>query len=171
MHGYNHMKILYPAPPLSRPTFQTNPATSNLSEPADATSARVDSNGNGNGNGNGASPTLTVEISSDGKQKVEDDQYADIDKAPLPDDIKQALKNIRKLQERMAEKQREIQEIMQDDSLSEESKKSRRQAAIAELQVMESAMSDAQNALNTRMSSENLDAKDRSLAKSLVGMK
>lgn len=159
------MKIFYPVPPLSRPTFQTNPATSNLSEPADATSVRVD------GNGNGASPTFTVEISSDGKQKVEDDQYADIDKAPLPDDIKQALKNIRKLQERMAEKHREIQEIMQDDSLSEESKKSRRQAAIAELQVMESAMSDAQNALNTRMSSENLDAKDRSLAKSLVGMK
>jgi hypothetical protein len=165
MRGYKHMKILYPVPPLSRPTFQTNPATSNLSGPADATSARVD------GTDAGARPTFTVEISSDGKQKVKDDQNADIDNAPLPDDIKQALKNIRKLQERMAEKQREIQEIMLDDSLSEESKKSRRQAAITELQVMESAMSDAQNALNTRMSSHNMDAKDRSLAKSLVGMK
>jgi len=163
------MKILYPIPPLSRPTFQTNPATSDLSVPAGATSARVDANRTGGGTG--ASPTFTVEISNDGKQKVEDDQDADIDKAPLPDDIKQALKNIRKLQERMAEKQREIEEIMQDDSLSEESKKSRRQAAIAELQVMESAMSDAQNALNTRMSSHNMDAEDRSLAKSLVGMK
>lgn len=157
------MKILNSPPLVTLLTVQTNPVTSNSAETEKTTGSRL--------GGNGASPTFTVGISSEGKQKVEDEKYADIDKAPLPDDIKEALKNIRKLQERMAEKRREIQEIMQDNSLSEESKKTRREAALAELQVMESAMSDAQNALNTRMNSHNMDAKTRSLAKGLVGMK
>ncbi|WP_341963803.1 hypothetical protein [Pseudomonas sp. RC10] len=157
------MKISYPLPPLS-PTRSQTPVVTPNPPGTDATiSAQV--------NSNSASPAFTVEISSDGKRKAGNDKYADIDKASLPEDVKEALKNIRKLQERMAEKQREIQQIMQDDSLSEDTKKSRRQAAIAELQIMESAMSDAQNALNTRMSSHNLDAKDRALAKGLVGMK
>ncbi|NBB09872.1 hypothetical protein [Pseudomonas sp. SLFW] len=157
------MKISYPLPPLSPTTLQTPVVTPGPPGTDATTSAQV--------NSNSASPAFTVKISSDAKREAGDDKYADIDKASLPEDVKEALKNIRKLQERMAEKQREIQQIMQDDSLSEETKKSRRQAAIAELQIMESAMSDAQNALNTRMSSHNLDAKDRALAKGLVGMK
>jgi hypothetical protein len=158
------MKIIYSLPLLSPVKFQANPAPSTLSESGVAT-AHADCNDKG------ARPTFTVEISSDGRHKVENDKYADIERAPLPEDVRQALKNIRKLQERMAEKQLEIQEIMQDDALTEETKKSRQQAAITELQVMESAMSDAHNALNTRMSSHNLDTNTRALAKGLVGMK
>ncbi|WP_414865646.1 hypothetical protein [Pseudomonas sp. IT-P12] len=116
-------------------------------------------------------PSTRVEISAEGKKKADEDKYADIEKTSLPDDVKEALKNIRKLQERIAAKRQEIQKIMEDDSLSDEIKKSRRGAALAELQVMESAMSDAMNALNTRMSSHNLNAEDRDLAKGLVGMK
>lgn len=158
------MKIIHSLSALSYVTLQPDSAPSNSSGSVVET-AHVDSNGRG------ARPTFLVEISSDGRQKAEDDKYADIDRASLPEDVRQALKNIRKLQERMAEKQREIQEIMQDDSLTEETKKSRRQAAITELQVMVSAMSDAHDALNTRMSSHNLDTNTRALAKGLVGMK
>lgn len=71
----------------------------------------------------------------------------------------------------MAEKQREIQDIMQDDTLSEETKKSLRQAATSELQIMQSAMSDAKNALNMRMSAYRFGPETREYAKSFVGMK
>lgn len=116
-------------------------------------------------------PSFRIEISEEGKKKVQEERYADIDKTSLPDDVKEALKNIRKLQERIAAKREEIQKIMEDDSLSAETKKSRRGAALAEIQIMESSMSDAMNALNNKMSSHNLSTKDRDLAKGLVGAK
>lgn len=156
------MKIKNLYPPVAPKMLHANIATPGTEKTA-LKSVKVE--------GMRSEPAVKVDISSEGKQKVNDEKYADIEKAPLPEDVKEALKNIRKLQERMAQKRQEIEEIMQDDSLSEETKKSRKQAAIAELQIMQSAMSDAQTALNTRMSQHNLAPKERALAKGLVGMK
>nr|WP_314578034.1 hypothetical protein [uncultured Pseudomonas sp.] len=157
------MKITNPYTPVAFGAFQASIATPNTVENTESSSVKVEVMR--------TRPTVNVAISVEGKQKVDEEKYADIDKAALPEDVKEALKNIRKLQERMAEKRQEIQEIMQDDSLSEETKKSRKQAAIAELEIMQAAMSDAQNALNTRLSQHNLGPKERALAKGLVGMK
>lgn len=118
-----------------------------------------------------ASPAVQVTLSEEGKQKVEDDKYADIERSSLPKDVKEALKHIRDLQARIERKTEELEAIEKDASLSEMTRKSRRQAALLELDVMQSALATAQTALNSAMSSHNLNTKDRALAKGLVGLK
>ena len=112
-----------------------------------------------------------VQISKEGRDTLEREKYADIDKAPLPDDVKEMLKNIRKLQEKIAEKSQELMDVMTDKTLSDDDRKRQQQALTAQLHAMQSAMGQATNALNNAMSLHNLNPKDRSLAKGLVGMK
>ncbi|MEN1834188.1 hypothetical protein AAIM60_14975 [Pseudomonas lijiangensis] len=119
---------------------------------------------------------IEVTISMEGlsrlkSEKSEGDKYADIDQAPLPDSIKEALKNIRQLQEKIEQKLKELTELTADKTLSEDDLKRRRDALTTELRSMQSAMSQATNALNNAMSSRNMDLKSRDLAKGLVGMK
>ncbi|MBX8571339.1 hypothetical protein K5D36_16805 [Pseudomonas cichorii] len=119
---------------------------------------------------------IEVTISMEGlsrlkSEKSESGKYADIDQAPLPDSIKEVLKNIRQLQEKIEQKLKELTELTADKTLSEDDLKRRRDALTTELRSMQSAMSQATNALNNAMSSRNMDLKSRDLAKGLVGMK
>ena len=118
-----------------------------------------------------ASVIANVNISKEGKDKLESEKYADIDRAPLPEDVKEVLKNIRKLQEKINQKNQELMELSSDKTLSEDEVKRRREALTIEIRSMQAALGQATVALNNAMSNHNMDADGRSLAKGLVGLK
>lgn len=121
--------------------------------------------------GSSVSVAPSVQISKEARQKLEDERFADIDKSPLPEDVKAALKNIRKLQEKIAEKSQMLMDLMNDKTLSDDNRKRQQDVITAELHSMQQALGQATTALNNAMSMHNLNAKDRSLAKGLIGMK
>jgi len=118
-----------------------------------------------------ASVIANVNISKEGKDKLESEKYADIDRAPLPEDVKEVLKNIRKLQEKINQKNQELIELSSDKTLSDDEIKRRREALTIEIRSMQAALGQATVALNNAMSNHNMDADGRSLAKGLVGLK
>ena len=120
---------------------------------------------------NSASVIAKVNISKEGQDKLESEKYADIDRAPLPEDVKEVLKNIRKLQEKINQKNQELMELSSDKTLSDDEIKRRREALTIEIRSMQSALGQATVALNNAMSNHNMDADGRSLAKGLVGLK
>lgn len=119
-----------------------------------------------------ATPATTkVDISREGQEKLESEKYADIDNAPLPEEVKEALKNIRKLQEKIAQKSQELMEILSDKTLTDDEIKRQREMLTTEIRSMQSALGQATNALNNAMSAKSMDSKSRDLAKGLIGMK
>ncbi|MGY2373153.1 hypothetical protein ACW9IB_01340 [Pseudomonas sp. SDO524_S393] len=120
-----------------------------------------------------APPPLSVRIniSKEAREKLEAEKYADIDKAPLPDDIKEVLKTIRKLQEKIAKVSDELASVMSNTSLSEDERKRKQQTLSAELQSLQGALSDTTSALNNAMSQHTMTGESRRLAKSLIGLK
>ncbi|MDR9749908.1 hypothetical protein RG836_00475 [Pseudomonas sp. SZMC_28357] len=118
-----------------------------------------------------ASVIAKVNISKEGQDKLESEKYADIDRAPLPEDVKEVLKNIRKLQEKINQKNQELIELSSDKTLSDDEIKRRREALTIEIRSMQAALGQATVALNNAMSNHNMDADGRSLAKGLVGLK
>jgi len=118
-----------------------------------------------------ASVIAKVNISKEGQDKLESEKYADIDRAPLPEDVKEVLKNIRKLQEKINQKNQELMELSSDKTLSDDEIKRRREALTIEIRSMQAALGQATVALNNAMSNHNMDADGRSLAKGLVGLK
>lgn len=115
--------------------------------------------------------TTKVDISKEGQEKLESEKYADIDNAPLPEDVKEVLKNIRKLQEKIAQKNQELMEILSDKTLTDDEIKRQREMLTTEIRSMQSALGQATNALNNAMSASNMDTKSRGIAKGLIGMK
>ncbi|WP_304627393.1 hypothetical protein [Pseudomonas congelans] len=81
------------------------------------------------------------------------------------------MKNIRKLQDKIAEKNQELMELLNDKTISEDDKKRQRELLTSTIRSMQSALSQATNALNNAMSSNNMDSDSRSQAKGLIGMK
>ena len=115
--------------------------------------------------------TTKVQISKEGLEKLESEKNADIDQSGLPEDVKEVLKNIRKLQEKIAEKNQELMELLGDKTLDEDEMKRKRELLTTTIRAMQSALSVATNALNDAMSSHNLSSDSRSQAKGLIGMK
>ncbi|PHX41115.1 hypothetical protein AO354_34430, partial [Pseudomonas syringae pv. syringae] len=68
-----------------------------------------------------------VQISNEGQEKLESEKNADIDQSGLPEDVKEVLKNIRKLQDQIAEKNQELMELLNDKTLSEDGRKRQRE--------------------------------------------
>ncbi|ELQ11541.1 hypothetical protein A988_10144 [Pseudomonas syringae BRIP39023] len=114
---------------------------------------------------------VKVQISKEGQEKLESKRNADIDRSGLPEDVKEVLKNIRKLQDKIAEKNQELMELLNDKTLSEDEKKRQRELLTSTIRSMQSALSQAMSALNNAMSSNNMDSDSRSQAKGLIGMK
>ncbi|ELP99836.1 hypothetical protein [Pseudomonas syringae] len=112
-----------------------------------------------------------VQISKEGQEKLESEKNADIDQSGLPEDVKEVLKNIRKLQDKIAEKNQELMELLNDKTLSEDDKRRQRELLTSTIRSMQSALSQATSALNNAMSSNNMDSDSRSQAKGLIGMK
>jgi peptidoglycan hydrolase CwlO-like protein len=103
-----------------------------------------------------------VQISNEGQEKLESEKNADIDQSGLPEDVKEVLKNIRKLQDKIAEKNQELMELLNDKTLSEDDKKRQRELLTSTIRSMQSALSQATSALNNAMSSNNMDSDSRS---------
>ncbi|AKF45714.1 MULTISPECIES: hypothetical protein [Pseudomonas] len=114
---------------------------------------------------------VKVQISNEGQEKLESEKNADIDQSGLPEDVKEVLKNIRKLQDQIAEKNQELMELLNDKTLSEDERKRQRELLTSTIRSMQSALSQATSALNNAMSSNNMDSDSRSQAKGLIGMK
>ena len=114
---------------------------------------------------------VKVQISKEGQEKLESERNADIDRSGLPEDVMEVLKNIRKLQDKIAEKNQELMELLNDKTLSEDEKKRQRELLTSTIRSMQSALSQAMSALNNAMSSNNMDSDSRSQAKGLIGMK
>ncbi|KTB93738.1 hypothetical protein AO073_13880 [Pseudomonas syringae ICMP 11293] len=114
---------------------------------------------------------VKVQISKEGQEKLESERNADIDRSGLPEDVKEVLKNIRKLQDKIAEKNQELMELLNDKTLSEDEKKRQRELLTSTIRSRQSALSQAMSALNNAMSSNNMDSDSRSQAKGLIGMK
>lgn len=114
---------------------------------------------------------IKVSLSPEAKKKAEaaTQRNADIDASHLPDGIKDSLKAIREIEQRIAEKTQELAQLSSDNSLRADQKESKSKALQIEISALRTGLSCAQSALNNAMSSQNLSADDRKLAQALIG--
>ncbi|MER2015679.1 MULTISPECIES: hypothetical protein [Pseudomonas] len=114
--------------------------------------------------------SVSVVLSPEGKVKSDEEKsrYADIDAAKLPKSIKNYLKAIRDLQEKIDKKIKELESVIRDQSLSEKTRNLKYQ----NIQIQISVLSNTLNSVTTDMLQEEsalkLDGADRTLAASLM---
>lgn len=115
--------------------------------------------------------SLEVSLSPEATKKAAEEKKrnADIDASPLPDGIKDSLKAIREIQQKIAEKLEELTKLASDKSLNAETREKRNKQLQIEISSLTSALSTAESALNKAMSAQNLSADDRKLAHGLIG--
>jgi small-conductance mechanosensitive channel len=97
------------------------------------------------------------------------DKNADIDATNLPDRIKDQLKMIRAIQERIAKRMQDMQAFMSDRSLSRQVREAKMRQLQMEIMAMNSSLLQATNQLNQAMQQMQLSNGDRVLAATLVG--
>jgi uncharacterized phage infection (PIP) family protein YhgE len=115
--------------------------------------------------------SLEVSLSPEATKKAAEEKKrnADIDASPLPDGIKDSLKAIREIQQKIAEKLEELTKLASDKSLNAETREKRNKQLQIEISSLTNALSTAESALNKVMSAQNLSADDRKLANGLIG--
>lgn len=95
---------------------------------------------------------VKVSLSGAGLQKAADDKganpNADIEASGLPDQAQKILKMIREIQQKIEEKQQEMQAIMSDSSLEPETKQSRLGVVQSELASLIASLTTANNSLD-----------------------
>lgn len=96
-----------------------------------------------------------------GSNKANSSKNADINNSNLPDEVKEQLKMIRELREKLAEKQAELQALMADTSLSKEERQAKLQTLNAEIAMLSSGMREATSQLNRLMSDMKLTQAER----------
>ncbi|HXR00417.1 MAG TPA: hypothetical protein VN798_08520 [Pseudomonas sp.] len=96
------------------------------------------------------------------------DKNADIDASHLPDRIKQQLKMIRSIQERIAKRMQDMQAFMSDRSLSPKVREGKMRQLQMEVMAMTNSLLQATNDLNQAMQQMHLSLADRTLAGTLV---
>ncbi len=93
---------------------------------------------------------------------------ADIDATDLPDRIKDQLKMIRSIQERIAKRMKDMQAFMSDRSLSPRAREGKIRQLQLEISAMTHSLIQATNQLNQAMQQMQLSLEDRALAGKLV---
>lgn len=93
---------------------------------------------------------------------------ADIDATDLPDRIKDQLKMIRSIQERIAKRMKDMQAFMSDRSLSPRAREGKIRQLQLEISAMTNSLIQATNQLNQAMQQMQLSLEDRALAGKLV---
>lgn len=93
---------------------------------------------------------------------------ADIDATDLPDRIKDQLKMIRSIQERIAKRMKDMQAFMSDRSLSPKAREGKIRQLQLEISAMTNSLIQATNQLNQAMQQMQLSLEDRALAGKLV---
>jgi hypothetical protein len=96
------------------------------------------------------------------------DKNADIDASDLPDRIKEQLKMIRAIQERIAKRMQDMQAFMSDRSLSPKMREGKMRQLQMEIMAMTNSLIQATNDLNQAMQQMKLSLADRTLAGTLV---
>lgn len=96
------------------------------------------------------------------------DKNADIDATHLPDRIKEQLKMIRAIQERIAKRMQDMQAFMSDRSLSPKMREGKMRQLQMEIMAMTNSLIQATNDLNQAMQQMKLSLADRTLAGTLV---
>jgi hypothetical protein len=96
------------------------------------------------------------------------DKNADIDASHLPDRIKEQLKLIRSMQERIAKRMQDMQAFMNDRSLSPRAREGKIRQLQMEIMAMTNSLIQATNELNQAMQQMKLSLADRTLAGTLV---
>ena len=96
------------------------------------------------------------------------DKNADIDATHLPDRIKEQLKLIRSIQERIAKRMQDMQAFMSDRSLSPRAREGKMRQLQMEIMAMTNSLIQATNQLNQAMQQMHLSLADQTLAGALV---
>lgn len=96
------------------------------------------------------------------------DKNADIDATHLPDRIKEQLKLIRSIQERIAKRMQDMHAFMSDRSLSPRAREGKMRQLQMEIMAMTSSLIQATNQLNQAMQQMHLSLADQTLAGTLV---
>lgn len=96
------------------------------------------------------------------------DKNADIDASHLPDRIKDLLKMIRAIQQRIAKRMQDMQAFMSDRSLSPKVREGKMRQLQMEIMAMTNSLIEATNGLNQAMQQMKLSLADRTLAGTLV---
>lgn len=96
------------------------------------------------------------------------DKNADIDATNLPERIKDQLKMIRSIQERIAKRMKAMQAFMKDRSLSPRAREGKIRQLQMEIMAMTNSLIQATNQLNEAMQQMKLSLDDRTLAATLV---
>ncbi len=96
------------------------------------------------------------------------DKNADIDATHLPDRIKEQLKLIRSIQERIAKRMQDMHAFMGDRSLSPRAREGKIRQLQMEIMAMTNSLIQATNQLNQAMQQMHLSLADQTLAGTLV---
>jgi|GEM_PF-1599656 len=156
------MKVNVQVPPLTAHISTTTPAASTSAAPTaedqDAGTIRT-------------ARGIEVSLSPEARKKAEDDKHrnADIDASALPDGIKDSLKAIREIEQKLADKVQELAQLASDKGMGADKKEARGKQLQIEISALRGALSSAESALNNAMSAQNLSADDRKLAHALIG--
>ncbi|WP_268797101.1 hypothetical protein [Pseudomonas huanghezhanensis] len=102
------------------------------------------------------------------REAISTDKNADIDASDLPERVKDQLKLIRDLQQKIARKMQEMQVFMNDHSLSPKSRDAKIRQLQMEAMAMTNSLIQATNGLNQTMQQMKLSTSDRALAGTLV---
>ncbi|TCV66224.1 MULTISPECIES: coiled-coil domain-containing protein 60 [Pseudomonas] len=95
---------------------------------------------------------VKVSLSGEGLKKASDEKSSnpnqDIEESGLPDQAQKLLKMIRELKQKIEEKQKEMQEVMANQSLSPEVKQAQVGSLQSELATLTSSLMTASNSLD-----------------------
>ncbi|MFJ9989926.1 hypothetical protein ACIQSO_04255 [Pseudomonas putida] len=146
-------------PPLSTPTPAAPQTPSTSTEAGEQSSAPT------------AHSATEVYLSPEARKKAEaaKQRDADIDASHLSDSVKESLKAIRELKQKLEEKVKELAQLASDNALSADRKESRGKQLQIEVNALHSALTSAEAALNNSMSAQGMSVDDRKLAHALIG--
>ncbi|MBT1260415.1 hypothetical protein KHP07_08610 [Pseudomonas sp. VS40] len=117
--------------------------------------------------------SVSVVLSPEGKVKSDKEKstHPDIDAAKLPKSIKNYLKAIRDLQEKIDKKIQELESVARDQSLSENTRNLKSQNIQIQISVFSNTLSSVITNMLQEESALKLDGADRTLAASLMAPK
>lgn len=116
-----------------------------------------------------AEPGLKVTLSAEGLMRSKtESKNSDIDESGLPDTVKQLLKMIRELKAQLAEKMAELQALMAQSDMDDETRQARAQALQTEVGSISGALSTATAELARVMRDQKLSTEQSAAVGSLL---
>ncbi|WP_251048226.1 hypothetical protein [Halomonas sp. ISL-56] len=133
--------------PLSVEKVTTTPAASNAAPKEADTSIHLD-----------LSPLARgIASASEKAGNTQEAKNAKIDESDFPMEIKELLKRIVEYREKLKEKQQELEDVMRDQSLSDEQRQVKLDALQQEINSLNSALQEAMGQLNKLVAQMDLD--------------